>query len=549
MRRPSSGLALRPLAEFADESLTAGSHGGLSQVEHHAQCRLALLIVPMEESDFIESERAVKSPCRHIAGTQFELNNSNAGSDRRLSQPFKHLPADSAPLKWRPHRKQRKMRRFIPEVHDRKPNDFFIMTRAEHQGVAPAYLVFHPVARPGPAQPRLDYVARHFRDCPRVGGCGKLQDHLLRGHWKGVESIPVAVYAYFTTVRPLCLPTSEIYVTGSETMPETPDTPDRQRNTLVVHGGAGAITRKTMTPAVEAQYRIGLERALQAGYRILAAGGHSVDAVMAATMAFEDDFLFNAGKGSVFTHDGMIEMDAAIMDGRSGDAGAVAGVTTVKNPIVAARAVMDRSRHVLLIGDGADRFAALHNSEIVDQAYFFTRHRWDQLQKAREKERVRPDHDDRPASTSAPPSHDRQSDNKFGTVGAVALDCLGNLAAATSTGGLTNKLYGRVGDSAIIGAGTYADNATAAISGTGVGEYFMRALLAYDIAARMKYTKASLSDAVDQAIYCALESKGGEGGVIALDAGGNIKCSFNTKGMYRGYITNDGKPVVQLYKD
>lgn len=317
--------------------------------------------------------------------------------------------------------------------------------------------------------------------------------------------------------------------------------------TLVVHGGAGTITRETMTPAVEVQYRFGLECALQAGYAILAAGGTSADAVTAATMVLEDDPLFNAGKGAVFSHEGRIELDAAIMDGKTGLAGA--GVTTVKNPVIAARAVMDKSKHVLLIGAGADQFAASQNAEIVDPAYFFTQHRWDQLQKARENERIEPDPDGQPAKASAPAQENCQTAGKFGTVGAVALDCVGNLAAATSTGGLTNKLFGRVGDSAIIGAGIYADNATAAVSGTGEGEYFMRGLLAHDIVARMKYAKASLSEAVDQAIHSALNAKGGAGGVIALDARGNIKFGFNTSGMYRGYIKSDGKPVVQIYKD
>jgi L-asparaginase / beta-aspartyl-peptidase len=325
--------------------------------------------------------------------------------------------------------------------------------------------------------------------------------------------------------------------------------PDSQTIALAVHGGAGTITREAMTPAIEAPYRAGLERALLAGYRILASGGGSVDAVTAAVSVLEDDPLFNAGKGAVFTHAGRIELDAAIMDGNSGLAGAVAGVTTVKNPVLAARAVMERSQHVLLIGAGADQFAAAHQLEIVDQAYFFSQQRWDQLQKARQNERLELDHDGQPAPAFTPASDNRPSDDQFGTVGAVALDCLGNLAAATSTGGLTNQLFGRVGDSAIIGAGTYADNATAAVSGTGIGEYFMRGLLAHDIAARMQYAKLSLAQAVDQAIEAILRGKGGEGGVIALDAGGNIKFGFNTKGMYRGYIRSDGKPVVQMYNE
>jgi len=326
--------------------------------------------------------------------------------------------------------------------------------------------------------------------------------------------------------------------------------PDPQRIILVVHGGSGTITRDSITPEVEAQYRASLERALKAGYAVLAAGGTSVDAVVATIKIFEDDPLFNAGKGAVFTNEGKNELDASIMDGKTGLAGAVAGVTTVKNPITAARAVMDKTKHVLLISAGADKFAAAQKLDIVDPSYFFTQHRWDQLQKAKEQDKIQLDHDAQAAkkTSSAPPAI-WQTDSKFGTVGAVALDRYGNLAAGTSTGGLTNKLYGRVGDSPIIGAGTYADNATAAISGTGTGEFYMRGVIAYDIAARMKYLNLSVSEAVDQTIKSALDAKDGRGGVIALDAKGNFKFGFNTEGMYRGYIKSDGKPVTLVYRD
>jgi beta-aspartyl-peptidase (threonine type) len=330
---------------------------------------------------------------------------------------------------------------------------------------------------------------------------------------------------------------------------ETPAQGDPQRIVLVVHGGAGNITRASITPETEARYRAGLERAMKAGYAVLAAGGTSTDAVVATIKVFEDDPLFNAGKGAVFTSEGKNELDAAIMDGKTGLAGAVAGVTTIKNPITAARAVMDKTRHVMLVSDGADKFAATQKLDIVDPSYFFTQHRWDQLQKAKEKEKLELDHDGAPKKTSALPAEQWQTDNKFGTVGCVALDRYGNLAAGTSTGGLTNKLYGRVGDSPIIGAGTYADNATAAVSGTGVGEFFMRGLIAYDIAARMKYLKLPLSEAVDQTIKGALDDKHGDGGLIALDAKGNVKFGFNTSGMYRGYVRSDGKPVTFVYKD
>lgn len=324
--------------------------------------------------------------------------------------------------------------------------------------------------------------------------------------------------------------------------------PDPQRIVLVVHGGAGTISRSSITPEMEAQYRAGLERGLKAGYAVLAAGGTSLDAVVATIKVFEDDPLFNAGKGAVFTHDGKNELDAAIMDGKTGLAGAVAGVTTVKNPITAARAVMEKTKHVLLVSAGADKFAAEQKLEIVDPSYFFTQHRWDQLQKAKEKEKIELDHDGKPKNSSADPAL-VGDDHKYGTVGAVALDRYGNLAAGTSTGGLTNKLYGRVGDSPIIGAGTYADNATAAVSGTGTGEFYMRGLVAYDIAARMKYLKLPLSEAVKQTTKAALDDKHGDGGLIALDAKGNFKFWFNTSGMYRGYIKADGKPATFVYKE
>jgi L-asparaginase / beta-aspartyl-peptidase len=319
-----------------------------------------------------------------------------------------------------------------------------------------------------------------------------------------------------------------------------------QRSVIAVHGGAGTIRREDMSQDEERNYRDVIARALNAGHQILMDGGSSLDAVCAAVRIFEDDPLFNAGKGSVLTHDGKIELDAAIMDGKTGKAGAVAGVGTIKNPVMAARAVMEQTEHVLLCGGGAEQFAALHQIEIVDPEYFHTQHRRDQLQRAKENEEIKLDHDGESniSSTIDAPS---QTDNKFGTVGAVALDSFGNLAAATSTGGLTNKLYGRIGDSPIIGAGTYADNATAAISGTGIGEFFMRGLISYDIAARMKYLGLPLSDAVDQVIDSALDQRDGQGGVIALDAKGNVKFGFNTEGMYRGYMKNDGVPVMLIY--
>lgn len=299
------------------------------------------------------------------------------------------------------------------------------------------------------------------------------------------------------------------------------------------------------------QYRLGLERALKAGHAVLVAGGSSVDAVVAAIKVMEDDPLFNAGKGAVFTAAGRNELDAAIMDGQSGKAGAVAGVTTVKNPITAARAVIDHTRHVLLAGVGADAFAAERKLEIVPPAYFHTPHRWEQLQRARESGRLQLDHDgpQRRSSTEPAAVDPWQMDDKYGTVGAVALDARGNLAAGTSTGGLTNKLYGRIGDSPIIGAGTYAHNGTAAVSATGTGEFFMRGVVAYDIAARMKYGSLPLDQAVDRTLHETLTEQHGRGGVIALNRQGEVKMGFNTEGMHRGYIRADGLPFVRSFAD
>lgn len=325
--------------------------------------------------------------------------------------------------------------------------------------------------------------------------------------------------------------------------------------TLVVHGGAGVISPKTISPEVEAQYRAALARALLVGHAILAKGGSSTDAVVAVIKVFEDDPLFNAGKGAVFSSEGKNELDASIMDGKTGLAGAVASVTTIKNPITAARAVMDKTRHVMLIGRGAEQFAQEQKLEMVDPSYFFTQWRWDQLQRAKEKNKIELDHNGASKSSQAALSEVDagvpfwQTDYKFGTVGAVALDQHGNLAAGTSTGGLTNKMMGRVGDSPIIGAGTFADNASAAISCTGTGEFFIRGAIAYDVTARMKYGKLNLSEAVDQTIQAALEAKHGDGGLIAVDKFGNVKFGFNTEGMYRGYIKNDGKPVTSIFKD
>jgi L-asparaginase / beta-aspartyl-peptidase len=314
--------------------------------------------------------------------------------------------------------------------------------------------------------------------------------------------------------------------------------------TIAIHGGTGAITRQSLSLEMERQYRDAMARALKAGMAELDAGKSSVDAVVAAVKVMEDDPLFNAGKGAVFTNEGRNELDAAVMDGRTGLAGAVAGVTTIKNPVVAARAVMEKTSHVMLAGPGAEKFAAAQKLEIVDPSYFFTQRRWEQLERARKGNRIELDNDDKAAKKSS----FLEMDSKYGTVGAVAIDRDGNLAAATSTGGLTNKLYGRIGDSPIVGAGTYADNRTLAVSGTGTGEFFMRGLIAYDIAARMKYLKLPLAEAINATLKEALEDKKGRGGIIAIDHDATVRYGFNTEGMYRGWLRKGGDPVIEIFR-
>jgi beta-aspartyl-peptidase (threonine type) len=322
---------------------------------------------------------------------------------------------------------------------------------------------------------------------------------------------------------------------------------DYSKITLVLHGGAGTITKANMTPEKEKAYKEVLNQALETGYAILKKGGTSLDAVEATVRVMEDSPLFNAGKGAVFTNEGKNELDAAIMDGKTGKAGAVASLTTVKNPISAARAVMEKSEHVMLIGPGAEKFAKEKGLEIVDPSYFRTETRFQQLQKLKEKEgeKMQLDHDSTGTSSNEKIFVEGE---KFGTVGAVALDAYGNLAAATSTGGMTNKRYGRVGDVPIIGAGTYADNNTCAVSATGHGEYFIRSVVAHDIAALMEYKSYTLKKAADEVVLNKLVKRGGEGGVIAVDRKGNIAMPFNSAGMYRGYIKN-GKSEVAIYKD
>lgn len=318
--------------------------------------------------------------------------------------------------------------------------------------------------------------------------------------------------------------------------------------TLVIHGGAGTLLKKDMTAQKEKEYKDVLNLALTKGYAVLKNKGTSLDAVEAAIKVMEDSPLFNAGKGAVFTHEETNELDASIMDGKTLKAGAVAGVKTIKNPIVGARLVMEQSPHVMMAGKGADEFAKSKGAEIVDPKYFYTEHRYKALKAIQESEKVELDHNSKkkpePTKTSSLYSYDK----KFGTVGAVALDMYGNLAAGTSTGGMTNKRYGRVGDSPIIGAGTYANNNTCAVSATGSGEYFIRSVVSHDISALMEYKGWSVDKAAKEVVMKKLVKIGGDGGVIALDRKGNLSMTFNTEGMYRGYVKPDGKPQVFIYK-
>ena len=329
---------------------------------------------------------------------------------------------------------------------------------------------------------------------------------------------------------------------------------------LAVHGGAGTILKSRMTIELENEYRSGLRAALDAGWTILQRGGTALDAAEAAVVELEDNSLFNAGRGAVFTHDGRNEMDASIMDGATHNAGAVAFVRNVKNPVKLARLVMERTEHILLAGDGANEFAREMRIDFAEDEYFFTDLRYQQLLEARELGKIQLDHTaEEPelieeienhksrGTSTLTKSNIQNPKSKIGTVGAVACDASGNLAAATSTGGMTNKKYGRVGDTPLVGAGTYADNRTCAVSCTGHGEFFMRAAAAYDVAARMKYKNSSLIEAARETVDY-LRDGGGEGGLIAVDALGNIALPFNSEGMYRGFVNSDCEIIVEIYR-
>jgi beta-aspartyl-peptidase (threonine type) len=336
----------------------------------------------------------------------------------------------------------------------------------------------------------------------------------MNKHLKFCLSIIVIVLSLFSCKNTPRVPDQTV---GKSVVP-------KQEWAIVIHGGAGVITREKMTPEMDKEYRAALTGAMNIGKKILAQGGTALEAVEKTINVMEDNPLFNAGKGAVFTHDGKNELDAAIMDGATLAAGSVACVTDIKNPITAARYVMTKSEHVMLIGAGASQFAKEQGLEIVPPSYFYTEKRYNELQEILKKE-------------------------KNGTVGCCALDKNGNLAAGTSTGGMSNKRYNRVGDAPIIGAGTYANNKTCAVSATGHGEYFIRWTVAHDISALMEYKGLTLKAASEFVVNDKLVKAGGSGGVICVDNAGNISMPFNSEGMFRGFATADGKEGIFVYKD
>ena len=314
---------------------------------------------------------------------------------------------------------------------------------------------------------------------------------------------------------------------------------------IIIHGGAGTILKKNMTDEKEAAYKAKLEEAIKVGHTILKNGGTSQEAVIKTIQVMEESPLFNAGKGAVFTNAGTNELDASFMDGKTLNAGAVAGVKDVKSPIELAVKVMTDSEHVMLSGEGASTFAKEKGLEIVDPSYFYTERRFQSLQRIKDREKTQLDQDDKTAAF-----YDSDIKNaKFGTVGCVALDKNGNIAAGTSTGGMTNKRWGRIGDAPIIGSGTYANNNTCGVSSTGWGEYFIRSQVAYDISAQMEYQQKSLKEATTDVIQNKLIKLGGTGGVVALDKNGNMSFEFNTAGMYRASMNDKGDLVIKIYND
>ena len=319
-------------------------------------------------------------------------------------------------------------------------------------------------------------------------------------------------------------------------------TPKKETFAIVIHGGAGTILKKNMTDSLENAYKSKLKEAIQSGHTILKNGGSALNAVTATINIMEDSPLFNSGKGAVFTHEETNELDASIMDGATLNAGAVAGVKHIKNPINLALKVMNNSPHVLLAGSGAEAFAKEQGFEMMDPSYFYTEKRFQSLQKLKKREK-----ENQPKSISFEDPFIKES--KFGTVGCVALDKNGNLAAGTSTGGMTNKRWNRIGDTPIIGAGTYANNKTCAVSSTGWGEYFIRAMVAHDISAMMEYKGVSLEKAAKEVIQNKVPALGGDGGIVAVDKDGNIAMEFNTEGMYRAHMNAEGELIIKIYKD
>ncbi|MDP2685733.1 MAG: isoaspartyl peptidase/L-asparaginase [Aequorivita sp.] len=327
----------------------------------------------------------------------------------------------------------------------------------------------------------------------------------------------------------------------------TDNTPENSQNAeenfgIVIHGGAGTILKENLSDSLEAAYKAKLKEAITVGHEILKNGGTSLDAVTQTINIMEDSPLFNAGKGAVFTHDGSNELDASIMDGASLKAGAVAGIKHIKNPINLARDIMQKSEHVMLYGAGAEEFAQTLGYKMMDTSYFYTKNRYESLQKVLEKEKTK---DEKKISFEDP----FIKTSKFGTVGCAALDKHGNLAAGTSTGGMTNKRWNRIGDAPIIGAGTYANNATCAVSGTGWGEYFIRSVVAYDISALMEYKGMSLQEAASEVIQKKVPALGGDGGIVAIDKDGNVAMEFNTTGMYRATMNSQGELIIKIYKE
>jgi beta-aspartyl-peptidase (threonine type) len=304
---------------------------------------------------------------------------------------------------------------------------------------------------------------------------------------------------------------------------------------IAIHGGAGTLVKGMMTSELEAQYRLALKSALDAGYLVLEKGGSSIDAVEKSVVFLEDSHLFNAGKGAVFTADETHEMDASIMDGKTLNAGAVSLITGIKNPVSLSRDVMEKSEHVFLAGEGAMQFAKMNDYTIEEETYFYDELRHNQWLEIKDTDYFQLD-------------HAKKKDSKFGTVGAVACDKEGNVAAATSTGGMTNKKFGRVGDSPMIGAGNYANNKTCAISCTGSGEFFIRGVVAYDVACLMEHKEISIEDASNEVIHKRILEIGGDGGLIAVDTKGNIAMPFNTEGMYRASKSSNGKEELSIYK-